>query len=172
VVFGIMALFVQGVIAASISARFLPELSFLVAISMGLVLRSPALALAVAFVLGAVTDLFSASWLGLHAFSRVAVVLTVLLAGRHLSLRGGPTVVALAGGLTAGNAALLALITRIFGAGGADELGRIGSELVPQIIANGLAAPFVVSTADRFAAWLGDEDGRRLLRFDTRSFPV
>lgn len=172
VVLGTLALFVQGVLAASISPRFLPELSFLTVIGMGLVLRNPLLALGAAFLLGAITDLFSSCWLGLHALSRVSVVLTVLSAGRHLSLRGGPTVVALAAGLTAGNAALLSIVTRMFGGDGAEALVRVGSELLPQMLANGIAAPLVVSTADRLAAWLGDEDGRRLLRFDTRSFPV
>lgn len=170
--FGVALLLLQGVLTTFLPARYVPELSLLVVIAMGLVLRSAMLGLVAAFLLGCATDVLSGSVPGMHALLRVALLLTVLFAGRHLSLRGGPTVVVFAAGLSAGNAVVLELLANLVAPVDGGFASRLLPDLLPQLLANGLAAPFVVGLANRIAAWLGDEDGRRLLRFDTRSFPA
>jgi len=169
---GVSLLFVQGVVAIFVAAPWVPEFSMLVVIAMGLLLRSALLGLVAAFALGAATDMLSGSLMGLHALLRVALLLTVLFAGRHLSLRGGPTTAIFAAGLSAGNAVVLELLANLIAPVEGGLAARLFPDLLPQMLVNGIAAPFVLSFASRVAGWLGDEDGRRLLRFDTRSFPA
>lgn len=170
--FGVVLLLLQGVLTSFVPARFVPELSLLVVIAMGLVLRSVVLGLIAAFALGAATDMLSGCVPGMHALLRVALLLAVLFAGRHLSLRGRPTLAVFAAGLSAGNAVVLELVANLVAPVAGGLASRLLPDLLPQLLVNGLAAPFVVGVANRIAGWLGDEEGRRLIRFDTRSFPA
>lgn len=170
-VFGAVLVALQGAVASWLPGHWAPDLGLLGIVALGLASRSITLALLSACCLGYFTDALSGSLLGQHALLRTLELLVVLLAGRQLSLRGGLPLAVFAACLTVGDALAISGLTIFMSPTASLGLGVLWP-LFPQLFVNALAAPLVVDLADRLAALLSDDEAKRLLHFDTRSFPA
>lgn len=166
---GVLALMVQGVAAQVVPARLLPDLGLLFVIGIALSVRSAALGVLLAALLGYTTDLLSGSLLGQHALLRMFAYAAARFGSARLNLRGPLPQVVFVVILSVAHAVLLAALLAFF-------VPHLGSpllslrDLAPHALLNGLAAPLVTQAVGALAARLGDDDGTRPMRLETRTF--
>ena len=165
--FGIAALVVQSVAAVHLPAALVPNLSLLVAVTLGLHLEATG-GLVVAGALGYAADLFSGSLLGQHALLRALTCAGTRLANRGLDLRRFLPLAVFAALLTLSEAAAVGGLTQLF-AGRAVFDRALAAVLGQQVLVNALAAPLVCAAASRVVRWtLPEESTRRSVRLAPR----
>ena len=167
VAFGITALLVQSVAAVHLPAAWVPNLSLLVAVALGLHLEAAG-GLVVAGSLGYASDLFSGSLLGQHALLRALACAGTRLANRGLDLRRFLPLAVYAALLTLAEAAAVGGLTTLF-AGRAALDRALVAVLGQQMLVNALAAPLVSGAAGWVVRWtLPEESVRRSVRLEPR----
>jgi rod shape-determining protein MreD len=167
--FGLLALMVQGAANMALSARYVPDLGLLVVVAVAVHVRSAAGGLLLAAVLGYATDLLSGSLLGQQMLLRMLGFAAVRFSRARLNLRG-PLPLAL---FTAALTLVLALSLRALSAFFDPDLGGphvSPAKVLPHALVNGLAVPFVTAWVGALLARFGDDDAaQRPLRIETRS---
>lgn len=153
---------VQGVASGMAGSRLCPDLGVLLAMGVGLHLRSGTAGLCVAAVTGYVTDLLAGALLGQHALARVMAFAAARVAGRRFNLRGAVALALSAAAITAANAVLLGALRAFFSAGVGEGL-LAWQDLPPQLAVNAVFAPLVAGAVARLVTRLGGEDARRRL---------
>jgi rod shape-determining protein MreD len=165
--FGLVALVLQGVLTVHVPVAWVPNLSLLVAVALGLHLEASG-GLVVAGSLGYAADLFSGSLLGQHALLRALACVGTRLANQGLDLRRFLPLAVFAGLLTLGEAAAVGGLTTLF-AGRAVFDRALAVVLGQQLVVNALAAPLVCAAAGRVVRWtLPEESLRRSVRLEPR----
>ena len=167
---GLLALMLQGAAALLVPASFVPDLGLLVVVAAAIHLRSVAVGVLLATLLGYATDMFSGSLLGEHALLRLATYGAARFASARLNLRGPlPQALFVALLCVAHALALWGLVASFTPAVGW-PLVTLGS-LLPYALVNGLVAPFTTHGVGVLLTRLGDEEGgNRLVRLEPRSF--
>ncbi len=166
---GVLGPIVQGAISPFLPRGLCPDGGLLLVVAIGLTLRSTLSGVLLAAWVGFVSDLLSGSLLGQHAMARLAVFGVARLAGFQMNLQGGFAQIVLTGAVTLVSSALLAGLTAFFASGTAAPMAS------PMAIGwhaavNALCAPFAVAIVGRIVRSLGDDDGRRVLPLEPRSF--
>ncbi len=164
---GALAPLAQGAAATLVPPRYVPDLSLLLVIALGVHWRSAPAGLLLALCLGFLADVFSGSLLGQHALLRVLAFAAARGASSHLNLRGVFPQATFVAGLTLANAAALGALTAFF-VPGADGSWVVWRDLLPQACVNATAAPFVVAGTAGLIRLLGDEDTGRRVVLDPR----
>lgn len=166
---GLLLPMIQGALVVFLPRGLFPDLALLLVIAVGVALRSTAGGVALAAWIGFVSDLLSGSLLGQHTLLLLLAFGTARLTSLHMNMRGPFTQMALAAALTVGLALGMVAITAFFNASTAGRVAPAG-ELARHMIANALMAPLVIGVAARLMSRLGDDDGRRVLRIEPRSY--
>jgi rod shape-determining protein MreD len=167
-VLGTLALMLQGAAALWLPARFVPDLGLLLVVAIAVGLRSTAVGLVLALLLGYATDLLSGSLLGQHALLRLLAYGAARSGSARLNLRGPLPQMLFVALLSAGYAAGLFALAAFFTPGLGAPLGRLG-ELLPHALVTALAAPLLIAGVARLLAWVGEEEGpQRLLPYQPR----
>lgn len=165
---GALALMLQSAIALWLPARFVPDLGLLLVMAIAVTLRSTALGLVLALLLGYASDLLSGSLLGQHALLHLLVYGAARSGTARLNLRGPLPQMLFACFLSAGYAAALFGLVAFFMPEAGAPVGRLG-ELVPHALVTGAMAPLVTAGVSRLLVALGEEDGpQRLLPYQPR----
>ncbi len=165
--FGIVALVLQSVAGLHLPQALVPNLSLLVAVTLGLHCSAGS-GLAVAGTLGYAADLFSGSLLGQHALLRALACAGTKLANRGLDLRRFLPLAVFTALLTLAEAAAVGGLTKLF-AGRAVFDRALLAVLGQQALVNALAAPLVSAAAGRIVHWtLPEESTRRSVRLAPR----
>ena len=167
---GTLAAILQGVLGTFLPPRFIPDLGLLLVVALGLSWRGFAGGVALAALLGYLTDLLSGSLLGQHVLLRMLVFVAAWMGSRHLSLLGSLPRVLFVAGLTFANALLMALLTLAF-AGGPGLAAPALTGLAPQMFLNALCAGAVAGLTGRAITLLSDDSARKL-RLETRGIPA
>ncbi len=171
-VVGLLALLFQGVAAAEIPARFVPDLGFLMVVAFGISLRSAVGGVTLAALLGFATDLLSGSLLGQHALLRMATLAATRLFSGRLNLRGPLPQAIFVTLLSVGDALALWALVAFFSPEASPGPG-IRSGLLAHALVNGLCAPFVIAGTGRLLNLArGEEAAQRLMRLEPRDWTV
>jgi rod shape-determining protein MreD len=165
---GLLIPVAQGAVAPFLPSGACPDLGLLLVIGFGVSLRSTAAGVGVAAWIGFVSDLLSGSLLGQHAVLRVLAFGAARLTSLHMNLQGPFTQMALGGALTLASAFGTVALTAFFAAGATTLAPAL--EIVWHTAVNAVAAPFAVAAVARLLALLGEDDGRRVLRLEPRSW--
>jgi rod shape-determining protein MreD len=166
---GVLGPIVQGAVSPYLPRGLCPDGGLLLVVAIGLTLRSTLSGVLLAAWVGFVSDLLSGSLLGQHTIARVCVFGVARLAGFQMNLQGGFAQVVLTGAVTLVSSALLAGLTAFFTAGAAAPMAS-PVEIGWHAAVNALCAPVAVAFVARVVRGLGDEDGRRVLPLEPRSF--
>ena len=167
--FGLLALWVQGTLATLAPGFWLPDLVFLYAVGLAIVVGGSEALLLVA-VLGYTADLFSGALLGQHALLLILVFAATRVASLQLHLARSVPRVAFVAGLTVFYVLGHAAVARLFVAtSGIDWV--FARQLAIQTGLNALLAPLVIAWVARVSGWLApdDEGYRRGLAVELRS---
>jgi cell shape-determining protein MreD len=165
----LLAPMVQGAVVPYLPRGACPDAGLLLVIAIGLTLATAGLGVALTAGVGFVADLLSGALLGSHAFLWVLAFGVARFTSLHVNLKGPFMQIALAASLTAAVALGLAGLTAFFGSAEARSLVA-PLELLRQVIANGLVAPFAIALTGRLVARLSDDGGPRMLRLDPRGY--
>ena len=160
---------IQGALGSQLPRGLTPDLSLLLVIALGVSLRSTAGGVAAAAWVGFVADVLSGTLAGQHTLLLLVAFGSARLTSLHMNMRGPVTQMTLAGALTVALALGMVAITAFFDPGTHKQVAPPG-DLLRHLAVNALMAPFVVGIAGRLLARLGDDDGRRTLRIETRSY--
>jgi rod shape-determining protein MreD len=167
----LLVLIVQASAGRVLAPQWCPDLGLLLVIGFGLSLRSATSGIALAALVGYLSDLLSGSLLGQHMLLRMAAFAAARVGSRRLNLRGPLPLAIFAAALSAAHGlALWALVT--FFASGAAPLWPPVGDFLAQALVNGLLAPLVAAGVARACQALGDEEGARLMRLEPRKFPA
>lgn len=165
---GVLALIVQGALAAIIPTPLTPDLGLLVVVAIGLCWRGTASGFAIAALLGFAADLLSASLLGQHALLRLLAFGAARLASGQLNLRGPIPLAVFAGGLTVAYGAGVLALSGFFTGAWDWSFGWLVS-LLQHAFANAVCAPGCLALVAAVSARLGEgEAGRRPLPLEAR----
>lgn len=168
-VLGLLALFAQGVAAAAVSPRALPDLGLLLVVAAAIGLRSASAGVLFAALLGYASDCLSGSLLGQHMLLSVAAYGAARIGATQLNLRGPLPQATFVFFLAAAHAAGLWLLV-VFVNGSLGPPGIALGDLLIHSLVTGLAAPIVVEGLVRLLARLGEDDGQRPLRLEPRTY--
>lgn len=165
---GIAAPVLLGGLNNHLPARFMPDLSLLIVIALGLHWRSTASGLLLAATLGFAADMLSGSLLGQQALLRMLAFGAARFASGHLNLRGAVPQSCFALVFTVVNAIGIALLSVFFtGKGGLDFI--MLRDLLPQAFVNALFAAPVSRAVEAIATAFGEDEGsRRAVRLASR----
>ena len=166
---GVLGPIVQGAVSPYLPRGLCPDAGLLLVVAIGLVLRSTLSGVLLAAWVGFVSDLLSGSLLGQHAIARVGAFGVARLAGLQMNLQGGFAQIVLMGAVTIVSSALLAGLTEFFSSGATAPMAS-PMEIGWHAAVNALCAPIAVAFVGRVVRGLGDEDGRRVLPLEPRSF--
>jgi cell shape-determining protein MreD len=166
---GLFAPMVQGAMVPFLPRGACPDAGLLLVIAIGLSLRATGMGVALTAGVGFVADLLSGALLGSHAFLWMLAFGVARFTSLHVNLKGPFMQIALAASLTVGAALGLAGLTAFFGSAGGHSLVA-PVELLRQVIANGLTAPFAIASISWLVARLSDDGGPRMLRIDPRGY--
>jgi rod shape-determining protein MreD len=168
VLLGLLIPMIQGAVAGFLPRGTCPDVGLLLVLALGVSLRSTAAGVALAAWIGFVTDQLSGSLLGQSTLLWLLAFGAARLTSQHVNLRGPLTQMALAGGVTLGSAFGVSALTAFF----TPELAPLSTpaELFWQTAVNAIMAPLVLGLAARLFARLGDDDGRRVIRLEPRSY--
>ncbi len=166
-----VALVAQAAVARVLAPQWCPDLGLLVVVGLGLALRNPATGVALAALVGYVSDVLSGSLLGQHMLLRMAAFAAARVGSHRLNLRGAVPLAIFAAGLSAANGLSTWALATFFAPGALPPLPPAG-DFVAQAIVNGLLAPFVAAGVTQVWRSLGDEEGTRLMRLEPRKFPA
>lgn len=163
---GVLAPMLQSVAAAYVPARYVPDLSLLVVVGIGLHWRGAAGGLVLAALAGFAADLLSGALLGQHALLRMLAFGAARLGARSLDLRGVLPQAGFAAGLTAANAVALVALTAFF-TGASDLPLLVRGDLAAQAAANAVCAAPVAGAIGWWIRLVSEGD-RRVVRLDPR----
>jgi hypothetical protein len=171
VCFALLGLFVpmvQGAMAGMLPAGWCPDATLLLVMALGLCWSEGLVgALALATLIGFVSDLLSGSLLGEQALLALCTLGAARVVSSHVNLHGAPSQMVLAAGITAASAFATSALTAFFSQGaGAGLVG--GLALLRHAAVNAVLAPFAIAVVRGLLARLDDESGRRVLRLEPR----
>lgn len=166
---GVLGPIIQGAVSPFLPRGLCPDGGLLLVVAIGLTLRSTLSGVLLAGWVGFVSDLLSGSLLGQHAMARLAAFGVARLAGFQMNLQGGLAQIVLTGAVTLVSSALLVGLSAFFASGIAAPMAS-PVEIGWHAAVNALCAPFVVAIVRRIVHSLGDDDGRRVLPLEPRSF--
>jgi cell shape-determining protein MreD len=163
---GILALLLEGALAALVDVRWIPDFGLLVPIAAALWL-GPAEGLLVAAGIGLAADTLSGSLLGQQAFLRLLEFTVTRAVASKLDLRRPLplTVFVLAVGLA--DAAAMGGLTRLFLGELPLSTRQLGG-LAMRAAMSALFAPLVAGVVRGFVERRGEFEARREMRLDTR----
>lgn len=165
------ALVLQAAVARIVPPQWCPDLGLLVVIGLGLGMRKAATGVALAALVGYLSDLLSGSLLGQHMLLRMVAFAAARIGSRQLNLRGRAPLAIFAAGLSAGYGLALWAIVAFFARAAHPPLPAVG-DFVAQAVVNGLLGPIVAPAVAWLSLTLGDEEGARLMRLEPRKFPA
>jgi len=164
---GLIALGIQGGLAAVLPRELCPDLGLLVVVVLGLHAQNWASGFVLASALGYAADLLSGSLFGAHALLRILAFCAASLVRSQLNLRGSLPLAFFVGCLTILYALALIGLTSFFGAAAELHWGTL-KLLIPQAIVNAVVAPSIA----RLMLWVWErlegEPARRRLELDAR----
>ncbi len=166
---GVIGPIVQGAVSPFLPRGLCPDVGLLLVVAIGLLLRSTLSGVMLAAWVGLVSDLLSGSLLGQHAIARVGAFGVARLAGLQMNLQGGFAQFVLTFAVTIVSSALLAGLTAFFTSGPTAPMAS-PMEIGWHAAINALCAPFAVGFVARVVRSLGDDDARRVLPLEPRSF--
>jgi rod shape-determining protein MreD len=166
---GVLGPILQGAISPFLPRGLCPDGGLLLVVAIGLTLRSTLSGVLLAAWVGFVSDLLSGSLLGQHAIARVCAFGVARLAGLQMNLQGGFGQIVLTGAVTIVCSGLLAGLTAFFTAGAAAPMAS-PMEIARHAAVNAICAPLAVAFVSRVIRGMGDQDGRRVLPLEPRSF--
>ena len=160
-VFGFLALILQGAIGRTIPPPWCPDLGWLVVVALGLRWQRFLPGVIAAVTLGYGMDLLSGSLMGQHALMRLMTYLAAALGARQLDLSGGiPVSIFVFSSTLVYGVVVVATLSFFVGAGGVDL--KVLVDALCHGVANVVAAGPVISLVDRILVRLSDEEvGRR-----------
>ena len=167
----LLALILQASAGRALAPRWCPDLGLLVVIGFGLSLRSAGTGVALAALVGYLSDLLSGSLLGQHMLLRMAAFGAARVGSRRLNLRGPVPLAIFTAALSAAHGLALWALLGFF-ASGAAPAWPPARDFVAQALVNALLAPFVAAGVAWLCQALGDEEGARLMRLEPRKFPA
>jgi rod shape-determining protein MreD len=167
----LLALIVQASMGRVLAPQWCPDLGLLVVVGFGLSLRSAASGVALAALVGYLSDLLSGSLLGQHMLLRMAAFGAARVGSRRLNLRGPVPLAIFAAALSAAHGLALWALVTFFASGVAPSWPPVG-DFLAQALVNGLLAPLVAAVVAWVCQALGDEDGAKLMRLEPRKFPA
>lgn len=167
----LLALIVQASAGRVLAPQWCPDLGLLVVVGFGVALRSAATGVALAALVGYLSDLLSGSLLGQHMLLRMGAFAAARIGSRRLNLRGAAPLAIFAAALSVGHALGLGALVAFFASGAAPPWPPVG-DFVAQALVNGLLAPLVAAGVTWVCQALGDEEGARLMRLEPRKFPA
>lgn len=167
----LLALIVQASAGRVLAPHWCPDLALLVVVGMGLSLRSAAVGLSLAALVGYLSDLLSGSLLGQHMLLRMVAFAAARIGSRRLNLRGPVPLAIFAAALSIAHGVALWGLVTFFATGAAPPWPPLW-DFLAQGLVNGLLAPFVVAGVRWVCQALGDEEGAKLMRLEPRKFPA
>ena len=166
VALGLVAVVVQGAVAAVVQPPWCPDFSLLIVLAIGSRWEGLASGLLLVSLLGYAADVVSGGLRGGHGLLRMFAFISARLAMRQLNLRGGFPLAVFAAGLSVVYGLAVVGLTRFFTAATLPSWGWF--DLLPHAIVNAVAAPFVSAAVGKLLAWFGDDDeSRRLLSLES-----
>jgi rod shape-determining protein MreD len=166
--FGLLALGIQGGLAMVVPRQLCPDLGLLVVIAIGLHWQDATSGLLISSVLGFIADLLSSSIFGAHALLRVLVFTTTAVSRQRMDLRGGLAMALFAGGMTILYALGLFLLMGFFGTQPEGVRWSGIGGLLPHALINAICAPAISGILIRICEWTDGEASRRGLEMDAR----
>lgn len=166
---GLFGPIVQGAVSPFVPPDLCPDIGLLLVIALGLTFRNTVAGIGLAAWVGFVCDLLSGALLGQHAIARVFAFSVARLAGFQMNLRGGFTQLTLTAAITVMSALLLSGLTAFFTASTAAPMAS-AVELARHAAVNALLAPLVVPLVGQLIALTGDDEHRRVLPLEPRSY--
>ena len=156
---GLVAVVVQGAVAALVHPPWCPDFALLVVLAIGLRWEGIASGLLLVSALGYAADVVSGGLRGGHALLRMLVFISARLGTRQLNLGGALPLAAFAAVLSIAHGLAVVALTRFFTGAALPSWGWL--DLLPHAIVNAVAAPFVSSAVRGLLGWLGDDDEAR-----------
>ena len=167
----LLALIVQASAGRVLAPQWCPDLGLLAVVGFGLSLRNPATGVALAALVGYLSDLLSGSLLGQHMLLRMGAFAAARVGSRRLNLRGAVPLAIFAAALSVAHALALWALVTFFASAAAPPWPPIG-DFVAQALVNGLLAPVAAPAIAWVCQALGDEEGAKLMRLEPRKFPA
>jgi rod shape-determining protein MreD len=167
----LLVLIVQASAGRILAPEWCPDLGLLLVVGFGLSLRSATSGVALAALVGYLSDLLSGSLLGQHMLLRMAAFGAARVGSRRLNLRGPVPLAIFVAALSAAHGLALWALVSFFASGAAPLWPPVG-DFLAQAVVNGLLAPLVAAGVARVCQALGDEEGARLMRLEPRKFPA
>ena len=167
----LIALIVQASTGRVLAPQWCPDLGLLVVVGFGLSLRSASAGVALAALVGYLSDLLSGSLLGQHMLLRMAAFAAARVGSRRLNLRGRVPLAIFAAVLSAAHGVALWALVSFFAPASAPPWPP-ARDFAAQAVVNGLLAPVVAAGVAKVCQALGDEEGAKLMRLEPRKFPA
>jgi rod shape-determining protein MreD len=167
----LLVLIVQASAGRVLAPQWCPDLGLLLVVGFGVSLRSAAGGIALAALVGYLSDLLSGSLLGQHMLLRMAAFAAARVGSRRLNLRGPLPLAIFAAALSGAHGLALWAVVSFFASGTPPPWPPVG-DFLAQALVNGLLAPPVAAGVAWVCRALGDEEGAKLMRLEPRKFPA